>query len=100
MTTDGELWQPQPKRLMTWINSTLHLKEGSSSHWKPCTAFPQYARSEHRQGINHSAGWATYQALLRDGWEVVSPDAIHQKPILPLSGLTEDQRKKMLGDAQ
>jgi hypothetical protein len=53
----------------------LHLRVRQSDPWQPYTRFPQLAVADH-EIANGSKGFATFQRLLKAGWEVVpSPDA-------------------------
>jgi hypothetical protein len=49
----------------------LHLQIESEASWRPYTAFPQFSVPDHRIP-GGSKGMATFQKLLKEGWEVVS----------------------------
>lgn len=51
----------------------LHLRTDSRQGWRPYTAFPQYATPDYREP-GGSKGWATYQALRTQGWNLISTD--------------------------
>jgi hypothetical protein len=54
----------------------LHLRLNSSESWKPYTLCPQYAVPDYKI-FKGSKGWATYQTLLKAGWEIL-PTARNQ----------------------
>jgi hypothetical protein len=65
---------------MTWLHTKsdstlkiLHLQVGNSG-WKPYTSFPEYSVADYPDNIIHngSKGWATYQKLRADNWELVA----------------------------
>lgn len=65
-------------RQMCWLSrfgtsesKILHLRTSPQEPWRPYTAFPQYSVPDYRifQG---SKGWATYQKLLKAGWNLQS----------------------------
>jgi len=47
----------------------LHLRLHSHEPWKPYTAFPQHSVPDYRVS-DGSKGWATYQKLLKEGWQL------------------------------
>ncbi|BAZ41687.1 hypothetical protein NIES4101_76550 [Calothrix sp. NIES-4101] len=51
-------------------NKILHLQTTPQEPWQPYTAFPQYAIPDYRMAET-SKGLATFQKLLKEGWEVV-----------------------------
>lgn len=56
----------------------LHLRTQPSQPWKPYTACQAFAVSDYNIP-GGSKGWATYQKLLRAGWEIVpSAQAVNQ----------------------
>lgn len=48
----------------------LHLRLNCSQPWKPYTLCPQYTVPDYKI-FKGSKGWATYQKLLKAGWEIV-----------------------------
>jgi hypothetical protein len=51
----------------------LHLRLKSHEPWKPYTAFPEYRVPDYNIPRG-SKGWATFQFLLKAGWEVIPSD--------------------------
>ena len=51
----------------------LHLRTDLRQAWRPYTAFPQYAAPDYREP-GGSKGWATYQMLRVQGWNLISTD--------------------------
>ncbi len=51
----------------------LHLRLQNNKPWKPYTAFPQHSVPDY-QVPKGSKGWATYQKLLKNGWELIPSD--------------------------
>ena len=51
----------------------LHLRLEHNKPWLPYTAYPQYAAPDYDMPQG-SKGWATYQKLIKAGWDLV-PDA-------------------------
>lgn len=49
----------------------LHLRTAPHQPWRPYTAFPEYSVPDYAIP-GGSKGWATYQKLLLDGWNLVS----------------------------
>jgi hypothetical protein len=47
----------------------LHLRTAPNQPWRPYTAFPEYAVSDYRIA-GGSKGWATYQKLKSEGWNL------------------------------
>lgn len=48
----------------------LHLRLQPHDPWKPYTAFPQYLAPDYRIPKG-TKGWASYQKLLKEGWELI-----------------------------
>ncbi len=48
----------------------LHLQTQIDRSWRPYTAFPQLAVPDYRIP-GGSKGWATYQKLMKAGWNLV-----------------------------
>lgn len=46
----------------------LHLRHQASDPWQDYQEFPEYVKSD---PPNFSAGYATFLALLKAGWEVI-----------------------------
>ena len=46
----------------------LHLRHNPSDPWQSYQDFPEYMKSD---PPNFSSGYATFLALLKDGWEVI-----------------------------
>lgn len=62
---------------MTWMpklgsdgEKVLHLRLQPYDPWKPYTAFPQNVIPDYKVPKG-SKGWATYQTLLKNGWELI-----------------------------
>ncbi|NJL67231.1 MAG: hypothetical protein HC849_26845 [Oscillatoriales cyanobacterium RU_3_3] len=51
----------------------LHLRTEPHQGWRPYTAFPQYAAPDYREP-GGSKGWATFQKLNSQGWNLISTD--------------------------
>lgn len=51
----------------------LHLRTEPRQGWRPYTAFPQYAAPDYREP-GGSKGWATYQKLRNQGWNLISTE--------------------------
>ena len=49
----------------------LHLRTKPNQPWRPYTAFAEYSVPDY-QIPNGSKGWATYQKLRAQGWELLS----------------------------
>ncbi|MEG4349360.1 hypothetical protein QUA70_14870 [Microcoleus sp. LAD1_D5] len=49
----------------------LHLRTDARQGWRPYTAFPQFAVPDYREP-GGSKGWATYQKLRVQGWNLIS----------------------------
>jgi hypothetical protein len=49
----------------------LHLRTATNEGWKPYTSFPQYSVPDHPIP-NGSKGYATYQKLKSQGWDLIS----------------------------
>ncbi len=49
----------------------LHLRTEHRQSWRPYTAFPQYATSDYLEP-DGSKGWATFQKLRTQGWNLIS----------------------------
>ncbi|NJL61776.1 MAG: hypothetical protein HC903_08040 [Methylacidiphilales bacterium] len=49
----------------------LHLQIDAHESWRPYTTFPQFSVPDYRIP-GGSKGMATFQKLLKEGWEVVS----------------------------
>jgi hypothetical protein len=50
-------------------DKVLHLRTAPNQPWRPYTAFPEYAVSDYRIP-GGSKGWATYQKLRSEGWNL------------------------------
>lgn len=48
----------------------LHLRTSPNEAWRPYKAFPQYAEPDHQEP-GGSKGWATYQKLMKAGWNLM-----------------------------
>lgn len=64
-------------RQMCWLSKSgsegekiLHLQTAPSEPWRPYTAFPQFAVPDYPIP-GGSKGWATYQKLLKAGWNLI-----------------------------
>lgn len=73
---------------MCWLASfatngekILHLRLRSHEPWKPYTAFAGYKVPDHNIP-NGSKGWATYQHLLKAGWEIIPSNQARSIPAL------------------
>ncbi|MCU0542391.1 MAG: hypothetical protein MUE44_09390 [Oscillatoriaceae cyanobacterium Prado104] len=51
----------------------LHLRTEPQQGWRPYTSFPQYAAPDYREP-GGSKGWATYQKLSTQGWNLISTE--------------------------
>ncbi|WP_445240310.1 hypothetical protein [Microcoleus vaginatus] len=51
----------------------MHLRTEARQGWRPYTAFPQFAVSDYREP-GGSKGWATYQKLRVQGWNLISTE--------------------------
>ncbi|MEG4960378.1 MULTISPECIES: hypothetical protein [unclassified Microcoleus] len=51
----------------------LHLRTEARQAWRPYTAFPQYAAPDYREP-GGSNGWATFQKLKTQGWNLISTE--------------------------
>ncbi|MEG3907904.1 hypothetical protein QT979_06370 [Microcoleus sp. w2-18bC1] len=49
----------------------LHLRTDARQGWRSYTAFPQFAVPDYREP-GGSKGWATYQKLRTQGWNLIS----------------------------
>lgn len=74
---------------MCWLSSfgskgekILHLRLNPSQPWKPYTCCPEYAVPDYKIPKG-SKGWATYQKLLKAGWDIV-PSAKAQESLLAI----------------
>jgi hypothetical protein len=56
----------------------LHLRTAPQQPWLPYTAFPEYAVPDYRIP-GGSKGWATYQKLRSQGWNLL-PSTQFQQP--------------------
>jgi hypothetical protein len=72
------------QRQMCWLSCSagdgekiLHLRNAPHEPWRPYTAFPQFVVPDYRIP-GGSKGWATYQKLLKAGWDLV-PSALAHK---------------------
>ncbi|MEM7726123.1 MAG: hypothetical protein AAF208_07075 [Cyanobacteria bacterium P01_A01_bin.45] len=70
---------------MCWLSAfgkdgekILHLKTSPQEHWKPYTAFGNLMIPDYRIP-GGSKGYATYQKLLKSGWELVSSQVEEEK---------------------
>ena len=61
-------WLPQNKEDDRKI---LHLRTAPDRPWQPYTAFPEYAVPD-IPVAGASQGYATFQKLIRQGWQVVA----------------------------
>lgn len=74
---------------MCWLSALgrdgqkiLHLRINPNQPWQPYTAFPQYFVPDYRIP-GGSKGWATYQKLLKAGWNLIpSSQGIRQETYL------------------
>lgn len=69
---------------MCWLSITgasgekvLHLRAAPNQPWQPYTAFPQYSVSDYRISEG-SKGWATYQKLRSQGWNLIPSKQVEQ----------------------
>ena len=67
---------------MAWLSAgeadgakILHLRIAPHQSWQPYTTFPEYAVPDY-PGENGSRGFATFQKLIREGWEVMRNNQI------------------------
>ncbi|MBE9121060.1 hypothetical protein IQ269_09575 [Tychonema sp. LEGE 07199] len=51
----------------------LHLRTELRQAWRPYTAFPQFAASDYLEK-DGSKGWATFQKLTTQGWNLISTE--------------------------
>ncbi len=63
-------WLP---RLGSNGEKILHLRTEPRQPWRPYTAFPQYAALDYQEP-DGSKGWATFQKLKTQGWNLVSSE--------------------------
>lgn len=69
---------------MAWLSKTgsdspkvLHLRTEPGQPWRPYTMFPNFRVPDHRFSMG-SQGFATFQKLLQEGWELVPTDKARQ----------------------
>jgi hypothetical protein len=55
----------------------LHLRTAPNQPWRPYTAFPQFAAPDYREP-GGSKGWATYQKLRLQSWDLVATSDVQQ----------------------
>jgi hypothetical protein len=62
---------------MAWLYSAgsrkfriLHLKTDKGG-WRPYTCFPQFCVEDHKIPPGGSKGWATYQKLRENNWQLI-----------------------------
>ena len=55
----------------------LHLRTAPNQPWRPYTAFPQFAAPDYREP-GGSKGWATYQKLRLQNWDLVATSDVQQ----------------------
>lgn len=70
-------WLP---KFGTESEKILHLRTAPHEPWRPYTAFGQYSAPDYLEP-DGSKGWATYQKLLKAGWQLI-PTAQAQKSSL------------------
>lgn len=58
----------------------LHLRTAPNQPWRPYTAFPEYAVSDYLIP-GGSKGWATYQKLRLQGWNLAPSTQFQQSSI-------------------
>jgi hypothetical protein len=51
----------------------LHLRTHSTQPWQPYTACPQFAVPDYKIPKG-TKGWATYQKLMQEKWNLISSD--------------------------
>lgn len=54
----------------------LHLRTDPHQPWRPYTAFPQYSVPDYPIP-GGSKGWATYQKLFKEGWNLEKSNQSH-----------------------
>lgn len=69
---------------MCWLSTggttgekVLHLRTAPNQPWRPYTAFPEYAISDYAIP-GGSKGWATYQKLRGQGWNLAQNPQVQQ----------------------
>jgi hypothetical protein len=55
----------------------LHLRTAPNQPWRPYTAFKQFAAPDYREPKG-SKGWATFQKLRLQGWDLVASNEVQQ----------------------
>lgn len=83
----------------------LHFRYDESDRWKLYTEHPLRV-SDHIMGpagqgiggntIVGSRGYATMQKLLKCGYELLPTPGVVPKPMVPLSGISEEARQELL----
>jgi hypothetical protein len=74
-------------REMCWLSmmgpsgqKILHLRTAPHQPWRPYTAFPEYAVPDYRIP-GGSKGWATYQKLRSQGWNLLPSTQFQQSSV-------------------
>ncbi|MDP8963113.1 MAG: hypothetical protein M3O33_03835 [Cyanobacteriota bacterium] len=63
-------------------DKVLHLRTAPNQPWRPYTAFPEYAVSDYRIP-GGSKGWATYQKLRSEGWNLALSTQLQPSALEP-----------------
>jgi len=63
-------------------HKVLHLRTAPNQPWRPYTAFPEYAVSDYRIP-GGSKGWATYQKLRSEGWNLALSTQLQPSALEP-----------------
>ncbi len=65
-----------PRRGNDQEQKILHLRTSPNQGWRPYTCFPQFCVPDYREP-GGSKGWATYQTLRNQGWNLIPTHQAH-----------------------